>query len=124
MDFKKDYSRNYGLEQHVYDMTRGADMTSPQRCSIVVDVLCSWEDCKVDFATWTEALYHFVIEILDYLNRDSYLFNIWYEERLRVAKVDKTEYINMQEEMIDLVKRLMADAWCEKIEETLYNYAD
>ena len=116
--------RNLWLEEHVHNMTRGAGITSPQRCSIVVDILSSGYDCEVNFALWAEALSCFVKDILNYLKLDNYLFDVRYSERLKVAKVDKTEYINMQEEMIDLVKRLMIDAWCEKVEETLYNYAD
>ena len=124
MDFKKNYSRNYGLEQHVYDMTRWADIKSPHRCSVVVDVLCQWEDCKIPRWTGCEALKCLILDILDYLWKDPYLFNLWYKAKLEEYKIDARTIVDTQHELIDLIKQLMYDNWCEKVEETLYNYAD
>lgn len=117
-------SRNYDLENHVYDVTWWAGLSSPYRCNIVTDIFSSWDDCKIAFSTWNEALALLIKDILNFVNKDSYLFDIRFEEKKEVASVDKTAHIEIQHEMIDFICALMYDNWCEKVEEILYNYAD
>lgn len=111
---------------HISEVTRWADMQSPHRCGIILDSINSWTDCKIPFTDVNWAWYYFMLDLLKFLEKDDYLFRLWFSMKIKESKDDDSVKVGLADEIKDMMYEILKDQWCDEneIDETFYNYAD
>lgn len=112
--------------EHLYKKTRWADLASPRRCNVIVESLNSWTDCEIPFTEVNESWYYFMLDLLNYLEIPTYLFEMWYDMKIAESMWKKEIAVEIADEILERMYTILEDYWCTrtKVSEVLYNYAD